>query len=433
MGSAVSTPSDQALVMRRYTFKVYPSATQERALDAMRRMHCDLYNALLQQRIEAYRRRGKTLSYYDQSKELTALRAELPEWRALSSNSMAATAQRLDRAMRAFFSRAKKGAGAASGFPRFKSGRDYPSIPFKKNRSGWSVELGETRGATLRIKGIDGAMRCRGRLPAPTNDVRSGDILWREGSWWLSIAVAMKPRRKIGSGEASIHLGWTHEIVPGNGHNGECLAGSDDGISVPPEDRITGGTEECDKAGADGRDSAGDGRGSGAPLGADGRDSAGDGRDLPEPPPLWQAAMSRRRKGSYRWRQAKILNAKHQGRAARRRSAALHVWTTGLVDRYAFLRVTMPAVREATNSAKGDARSWGAEVDFKAKMNRRLLDAAPATAAAMLEYKIAEAGGHIEITKDERHVAALPQSVVIAAKATRRAKRAVARTLESQP
>lgn len=128
-------------MMRRYVFKLYPSKSQADALDRHRRMHCALYNALLQQRIEAYARcvdhvtgKGKTLSFYDQSKQITLLRKDDADYDALSSDSLAATAQRVDNAFKAFFRRAKAGAGASSGFPRFKSSKHYPGFDFRYGR-----------------------------------------------------------------------------------------------------------------------------------------------------------------------------------------------------------------------------------------------------------------------------------------------------------
>ncbi|WP_410240159.1 helix-turn-helix domain-containing protein, partial [Pseudomonas aeruginosa] len=44
-----------------YKYRIYPSHAQVAGLEAMMGAFCDLYNAALQQRIEAYRRQGKTL------------------------------------------------------------------------------------------------------------------------------------------------------------------------------------------------------------------------------------------------------------------------------------------------------------------------------------------------------------------------------------
>jgi putative transposase len=57
-----------------YKYRLFPNSTQAVALTDMLGSFCDLYNACLQQRIEAYRRQGRTLSYIDQASELKAVR-----------------------------------------------------------------------------------------------------------------------------------------------------------------------------------------------------------------------------------------------------------------------------------------------------------------------------------------------------------------------
>lgn len=45
-----------------YKYRLYPNRAQVVSLTDMLGSFCDLYNACLQQRVEAYRRQGKTLS-----------------------------------------------------------------------------------------------------------------------------------------------------------------------------------------------------------------------------------------------------------------------------------------------------------------------------------------------------------------------------------
>ena len=57
-------------VMRSIKFRLFTTDAQEAALTEMLGGFRDLYNAGLQQRIEAYRRRGISLRYGDQAAEL---------------------------------------------------------------------------------------------------------------------------------------------------------------------------------------------------------------------------------------------------------------------------------------------------------------------------------------------------------------------------
>src|SRR5215472_10890173 len=55
-------------------YRLYPTRSQAVALNAMLGAFCDLYNAGLQQRIEAYQRQRKRLRYLDRANELKAVR-----------------------------------------------------------------------------------------------------------------------------------------------------------------------------------------------------------------------------------------------------------------------------------------------------------------------------------------------------------------------
>ena len=63
------------MALLSYKFHLYPNRMQRDALSGMLGAFCDLYNAGLQQRIEAYRRRRISLRYLDQASELKAVRA----------------------------------------------------------------------------------------------------------------------------------------------------------------------------------------------------------------------------------------------------------------------------------------------------------------------------------------------------------------------
>jgi putative transposase len=89
-----------------------------------------LYNAGLEQRIDAYRKQKKSFSNYDQHLQLTELRAVAPEYKAVGAIILRSSLDRLHRAYSAFFRRIK--AGQTPGFPRFKSRDRYTSFSFPK-------------------------------------------------------------------------------------------------------------------------------------------------------------------------------------------------------------------------------------------------------------------------------------------------------------
>ena len=98
-----------AAVNRRVTYKLYPTAEQERLLWQCHKRHCDLYNAALEERISAYQKAGKSIGFAAQCRSLTEIRAEHPEYRALNAQSAQVTLKRLALAFAAFFRRLKEG------------------------------------------------------------------------------------------------------------------------------------------------------------------------------------------------------------------------------------------------------------------------------------------------------------------------------------
>jgi putative transposase len=112
-----------------YKFRLYPTRIQAAALDLLLGSLCDLYNAALQQRIEAYRRQGRTLRYADQAAELKAVRAADERLAGFSFSTEQQVLRRLDKAFAAFFRRLKKGGKA--GFPRFRAKSMFDSAEMR--------------------------------------------------------------------------------------------------------------------------------------------------------------------------------------------------------------------------------------------------------------------------------------------------------------
>ncbi|MDE2253879.1 MAG: transposase, partial [Betaproteobacteria bacterium] len=108
---------------RKVTFKLDPNAAQAARLEAWTRLHCELYNAALEERIDAWRKAGKSISYYEQQNVLPQIKADRLEFVELGSHALQQTLRRLDLAFQAFFRRVK--AGQTPGFPRFKSAKRF--------------------------------------------------------------------------------------------------------------------------------------------------------------------------------------------------------------------------------------------------------------------------------------------------------------------
>ena len=140
-------------VTRTYTAKVYPAKRGHQALDEALAAQCRLYNAALEHRRWAYKMGQVSITYAQQSRELTQIRADDPEMEGLHRTIQVGTLRRVDRAFQAFFRRVQQ--GQAPGFPRFKSSRRWRTLVCDNNVQARSmVKLGDNGRGWIRIKGL---------------------------------------------------------------------------------------------------------------------------------------------------------------------------------------------------------------------------------------------------------------------------------------
>src|SRR5918911_46700 len=156
-----------------YKYRLYPNRAQAAALEAMLGAFCELYNAGLQQRIEAYRRQGKTLRYADQASELKAVWAVDDRLASYSFSAEQQVLRRLDKAFKAFFRRLKVRKGKA-GFPRFQAKSRFDSSEF---RVGDGLTVRKTK--RLGIVGIPGEIKVKWHRDVPAGAKVAAAVLCR--------------------------------------------------------------------------------------------------------------------------------------------------------------------------------------------------------------------------------------------------------------
>ena len=94
-------------MMKTYKFRIYPSDAQIRVLESTLNVCRNLYNAMLQQRIYAYKS-GKKANCNSQQDEIPEIKNAFPEYRSVHSQVLQDVTRRLDRAYDNFFRRAKE-------------------------------------------------------------------------------------------------------------------------------------------------------------------------------------------------------------------------------------------------------------------------------------------------------------------------------------
>jgi putative transposase len=113
-------------MIRTFRYPLRPTKDQEVTLTVWLAQCCELYNAALEQRRDAWRKQRVSLTRYGQQKELTQLRGVDPQWAAVPAWVQRSALERLDRAFKSFFRRIRN--GEPPGFPRFRSRDRYDSF-----------------------------------------------------------------------------------------------------------------------------------------------------------------------------------------------------------------------------------------------------------------------------------------------------------------
>jgi putative transposase len=212
-----------------------------------------LYNAALEQRIDAYDRcgMGKTgdelvevvnkkgkkeikrvkalnrysleshepktgLGEYDQAAELKIIKQDFPEFKTVGSQVLKDVVRRLDRAYKAFFRRAKAGAGKSSGFPKFQGYHFYNSFTFP-NSSGWKLD-----GRFLEIKNV-GRLKLFPDTP-PIGTIATVTVkVMPTGKWFVIFSCKDVPNHPLPSTgkTVGIDVGITHFATDSTGQRVE--------------------------------------------------------------------------------------------------------------------------------------------------------------------------------------------------------------------
>ncbi|NUT41438.1 MAG: transposase [Thermoactinospora sp.] len=203
---------------RSLKFLLRPTRHQAIALAAMLEDHRVLYNAALEERREAWRRRV-SVRYGDQSAQLKEIRAGDPggqgRW---SFTSQQQTLRRLNRAFEAFFRRVR--AGRTPGYPRFKGRGWFDTVDLiAADGARWDSQSHHPRATYVRIQGV-GHLRVHQHRPV-TGRVKTISVK-REGSRWYVVLscdeVPAQPLPSTGRA-AGIDLGVASLVTTSDGQH----------------------------------------------------------------------------------------------------------------------------------------------------------------------------------------------------------------------
>src|SRR6266566_2577471 len=94
---------------KAYKYRIYPTKKQAHLLNEQLALCAELYNAALQERRDAYKLCGKSITFIQQSAQLPDIKETRPEYEAIYSQVLQEVLHRVDKAFQAFFRRVKAG------------------------------------------------------------------------------------------------------------------------------------------------------------------------------------------------------------------------------------------------------------------------------------------------------------------------------------
>lgn len=314
-----------------------------------------LYNAMIEERNIAYRMAGKTLSGYDQKKEIPEIKDMFEDYKLYPSNIFQDVALNLQKTYNNFFRKIK--AGERTSYPKFKGKQYYNSVKLsyatgytidgfssmkllkKQMEDSYVIDKGE-----IEISGI-GKFKLFGFDKYKPYGVIKEVILEKDskGKFWIVFSCSDVPIDEFicTSNKIGIDVGINKYLALSNGEfveNPKFLE------NLKREKRII------------------------------------------------ERSLSRKTRFSSRYKEVKKQLSNVSEKIALKRKDFQHKLAKGIVKKYDVIVCEKLNIKNMTKSAKGSIENPGKNVSQKSGLNRSLLDAAFSQFFEILKYKAKKHG-----------------------------------------
>jgi putative transposase len=158
-----------------YRYRLYPTKSQTRKLEATIETCRRWYNACLEERKSAWDKRQESVGKYAQLRKVKDYRRDNPFAAQLHSHILQVTTCDLDKAFQAFFRRVKTGENP--GYPRFRGRNRFDSFGLKEYGNGFRLD-----GRRLKVTGI-GRIAVRWHRPIE-GEIKTLRICRQAGDWY---------------------------------------------------------------------------------------------------------------------------------------------------------------------------------------------------------------------------------------------------------
>jgi putative transposase len=205
-----------AAVRRAFEFRAYPTRPQEARAVRLLADHCDLYNAALEERREAWRMHRVSICYSVQSSQLKDIRHADPQGQGRHSfTAQQQTLRRLDAAFAAFYMRVKKRKGKA-GYPRFKPYGRFHQVGFVAG-DGAKWAPAEASGLARAAFQAVGSVKVHQHRPVP-GTVKFLRLRREYRRWYVTVITDTEPSPLPATGRAvGIDLGVARFLTTSEG------------------------------------------------------------------------------------------------------------------------------------------------------------------------------------------------------------------------
>jgi len=369
-------------IQRKITYKLYPKAKQEEALQETLALHCRVHNTLLEEHIRLYEEEQRSYSFKIMCLDITQWRARSDALAALNAQSLQVTAKRVALGFANFFRRVKDGE-EEPGFPRFKSVNRYSGWGYKTYGDGWKLFQPGGKHGKVRLSGIGQIpMRGKGRV---SGTPKTAEVMHKAGKWYLSVTYNVTEdavARPCGTEEAAFDWGVDTLVTLVTGTGNVEVVENPRWLKSRLEEARTLQSEI----------SKGE-RGAKIKAGYD---------------PNEKLPKGARLKLSNELKKMKRAFSALTSKVARQRKDFYHKLTAKLVSRFGRIGTEELAVRNMTKKpeAKENPDKPGEYLPngkaAKAGLNRSILDAAPSMFLNMLRIKAEEAGSWLSMADTKK-------------------------------
>ena len=194
--------------------RIFPSEEQEEVLQDLFEKCRLIYNFALAERIEIWKKNGKTVNYAKQQNDLPKIKRKYPEYGWVYSKVLQMVLRRLDGDYKSFFALRKNGDKKAKP-PRFKGRKHFTTMEY--NQSGFKLGKGQIEFSYKHPKTNPIKFAIPEKFDFTDKKVKQATIFKDGVGFYISIVYETKEKPYFDNGfYQAIDLGVTHIVTAVN-------------------------------------------------------------------------------------------------------------------------------------------------------------------------------------------------------------------------